>query len=85
MSGCPCGCIAPVGLPGIIAVRARRPVPLSRAYAAEPADPGLLIDDLVAANRILYDQVSMGSACPGVRHDKDPGRYLLSRSMALPW
>jgi ribulose-5-phosphate 4-epimerase/fuculose-1-phosphate aldolase len=55
---------------------------LPRAFAAEPADPAL-INDLVAANRILYDQgVVDGFGHVSARHDKDPGRYLLSRSMA---
>ena len=50
--------------------------------SAGPADAGLL-DDLVAANRILYDQgVVDGFGHVSVRHDKDPNRYLLSRSMA---
>lgn len=49
--------------------------------AGAPA-PGL-IDDLVAANRILYDQgVVDGFGHVSVRHDKEPDRYLLSRSMA---
>ena len=42
-----------------------------------------LLDDLVAANRILYDQgVVDGFGHVSVRHDKDQNRYLLSRSMA---
>jgi HCOMODA/2-hydroxy-3-carboxy-muconic semialdehyde decarboxylase len=50
--------------------------------SAGPALPALL-DDLVAANRILYDQgVVDGFGHVSVRHDKDPSRYLLSRSMA---
>ena len=50
--------------------------------SAGPADAALL-DDLVAANRILYDQgVVDGFGHVSVRHDKDPTRYLLSRSMA---
>jgi len=50
--------------------------------AAPPADP-TLIEDLVAGNRILYDQgVVDGFGHISVRHDKDPGHYLLSRSMA---
>jgi ribulose-5-phosphate 4-epimerase/fuculose-1-phosphate aldolase len=47
--------------------------------AADPA----LIDDLVAANRILYDQgVVDGFGHVSVRHDKNPAHFLLSRSMA---
>ena len=50
--------------------------------SAGPADPAL-IEDLVAGNRILYDQnVVDGFGHISVRHNKDPNRYLLSRSMA---
>jgi len=42
-----------------------------------------LIDDLVAANRILYDQgVVDGFGHVSGRHDKNPERFLLARSMA---
>src|SRR5499433_2490997 len=53
------------------------------AYAqTNPPDPKL-IDDLVAANRILYDQgVVDGFGHVSSRHDKNPERFLLSRSMA---
>ena len=47
-----------------------------------PADQAL-IDDLVAANRILYDQsVVDGFGHVSVRHDKNPEHFLLARSMA---
>ncbi len=60
------------------AVDAQAPLPAS-AGAADPA----LIEDLVAANRILYDQnVVDGFGHVSARHDKDPNRYLLARSMA---
>lgn len=50
--------------------------------SAGPPDAALL-DDLVAANRILYDQgVVDGFGHVSVRHDKNPARYLLARSMA---
>ena len=50
--------------------------------SAGPPDPALL-DELVAANRILFDQgVVDGFGHVSARHDKDPSRYLLSRSMA---
>ena len=50
--------------------------------SAGPANPAL-IEDLVAANRILFDQgVVDGFGHISVRHDKDPQRYLLARSMA---
>ena len=47
-----------------------------------PLDPAL-IDDLVAANRILADQgVLDGFGHVSVRHPTDPQRYLMSRSIA---
>src|SRR5260221_607644 len=45
------------------------------------ADPAL-IEDLVAANRILYDQgVVDGFGHVSLRHDKRPEHFLLARSM----
>ena len=50
--------------------------------SAGPASPQL-IEDLVAANRILADQgILDGYGHVSVRHDRDPNRYLLSRSRA---
>jgi HCOMODA/2-hydroxy-3-carboxy-muconic semialdehyde decarboxylase len=50
--------------------------------SAGPPDPAL-IDDLVAANRILADQgVVDGYGHVSVRHDKSPDRYLIARSLA---
>ena len=50
--------------------------------SAGSADPSL-IEDLVAANRILADQgVLDGYGHVSARHDHDPNRYLLSRSLA---
>jgi ribulose-5-phosphate 4-epimerase/fuculose-1-phosphate aldolase len=50
--------------------------------SAGPADPKL-IEDLVAANRILADQgVVDGYGHVSVRHPADPQRYLMSRSIA---
>jgi len=50
--------------------------------SAGPADPAV-IEDLVAANRILADQgVLDGYGHVSVRHPKNPQRYLLSRSRA---
>ncbi|MGC1898643.1 MAG: class II aldolase/adducin family protein, partial [Pseudolabrys sp.] len=50
--------------------------------SAGPVDPQL-IEDLVAANRILADQgVLDGWGHVSVRHPRDPNRYLLSRSRA---
>jgi ribulose-5-phosphate 4-epimerase/fuculose-1-phosphate aldolase len=54
-----------------------------RAQAtAGQADPHL-VEDLVAANRILADYgVLDGYGHVSARHDRDPNRYLLSRSLA---
>ena len=50
--------------------------------SAGPADPAL-IEDLVAANRILADQgVLDGWGHVSVRHNRDPNRFLLSRARA---
>ena len=50
--------------------------------SAGSADPSL-IEDLVAANRILADQgVLDGYGHVSARHDHDSNRYLLSRSLA---
>ena len=72
---CGCGCAYVALLPGLAHAQAG---PVS-AGAADPA----LVEDLVAANRILFDQgVVDGFGHVSVRHDKDPNRFLLSRSMA---
>lgn len=50
--------------------------------SAGPADPKL-IEELVAANRVLAREgVLDGWGHVSVRHDRDPNRYLLSRSRA---
>jgi ribulose-5-phosphate 4-epimerase/fuculose-1-phosphate aldolase len=54
----------------------------AQPVSAGSPDPAL-VDDLVAANRILYDQsVVDGFGHVSVRHNKDSSRYLLARSMA---
>jgi HCOMODA/2-hydroxy-3-carboxy-muconic semialdehyde decarboxylase len=54
----------------------------SEPTTAGSPDPAL-IEDLVAANHILFDQgVVDGYGHVSVRHDKNPDRYLLSRSLA---
>jgi HCOMODA/2-hydroxy-3-carboxy-muconic semialdehyde decarboxylase len=58
-----------------------------RPAAAQPASAGaatpLLVEDLVAANRILADQgVLDGFGHVSTRHDRDPSRFLMSRSLA---
>src|SRR5690348_6753608 len=63
----------------LLATRARAQTAPS---SAGPADPKL-VDDLVAANRILADQgVVDGYGHVSVRHPADPQRYLMSRSIA---
>jgi class II aldolase/adducin N-terminal domain-containing protein len=53
-----------------------------RPASAGPASP-LLIEDLVAANHILAAEgVLDGYGHVSVRHDRDPNRYLISRSLA---
>jgi ribulose-5-phosphate 4-epimerase/fuculose-1-phosphate aldolase len=53
-----------------------------QAVSAGPADPGL-IEDLVAANRILADQGVLDAyGHVSVRHPDHPARYLMSRSLA---
>jgi ribulose-5-phosphate 4-epimerase/fuculose-1-phosphate aldolase len=61
----------------------------SRRLAAQTAPPSAgaanpaLIEDLVAANRILVDQgVLDGYGHVSARHDRDANRYLMSRSIA---
>lgn len=50
--------------------------------SAGPADPKL-IEDLVAANRILADHGLLdGWGHVSVRHDKDPNRYLITRGVS---
>src|SRR5512132_1708306 len=71
------------GASGLAVVAAARG---ARAQAAPPTagppDPKL-IEDLVAANRILADQgVVDGYGHVSVRHDKVADRYLMSRSIA---
>ena len=59
--------------------------PRTQAPGDPPVDPKdpRLIDDLVAANRILFDQgVVDGFGHVSARHEGDPARFLLARSMA---
>jgi ribulose-5-phosphate 4-epimerase/fuculose-1-phosphate aldolase len=67
-------------LPLLLAALAMTPP--AAAQSAGAPDPAL-VDDLVAANRILYDQgVVDGFGHVSVRHDRDANRFLLARSMA---
>jgi HCOMODA/2-hydroxy-3-carboxy-muconic semialdehyde decarboxylase len=69
-------------LGAVAAVLGRRRAWAQAPASAGPADPAL-IDDLVAANRILADQgVVDGYGHVSVRHPADPQRYLMSRSLA---
>jgi ribulose-5-phosphate 4-epimerase/fuculose-1-phosphate aldolase len=55
---------------------------LAQPKSAGPPDPKV-VEDLVAASRVLADLgVVDGFGHVSVRHDKDPNRYLMSRSMA---
>jgi ribulose-5-phosphate 4-epimerase/fuculose-1-phosphate aldolase len=59
----------------------------SAPVQAQPTSAGTpdpkMIEDLVAASRVLADLgVVDGFGHVSVRHDKDPNRYLMSRSMA---
>jgi HCOMODA/2-hydroxy-3-carboxy-muconic semialdehyde decarboxylase len=86
MSTCLCHASAALGRRGFLAA-AVSAVALPAAGQAPPASAGLvrpaLLDDLVAANHILYQQgVVDGFGHVSVRHDSNPNRYLLSRSMA---
>jgi ribulose-5-phosphate 4-epimerase/fuculose-1-phosphate aldolase len=70
--------IMPVAAMWVASVATAQQVPVSGG----PVDPQL-IEDLVAANRILADQgVLDGWGHISVRHPRDPNRYLLSRSRA---
>ena len=77
---------APFGRRGFLATAALSTLaPSVQAQTPTSAGPvdAAVLDDLVAANRILYDQgVVDGFGHVSVRHDKNPDRYLLSRSMA---
>ncbi len=75
-----CGCFAAAMSPHLADAQGG-PAPAAPASAGPP-DPAL-VEDLVAANRILFDQgVVDGFGHVSARHDKDPNRFLLSRSMA---
>jgi len=67
---------------GTLAATAVDPAKASAAELAPPLDAALLAD-LVTANHVLFDQgVVDGFGHVSARHDKDPSRFLLARSMA---
>jgi ribulose-5-phosphate 4-epimerase/fuculose-1-phosphate aldolase len=69
-------CIAATVLAALPAAAQQRPA------SAGPADPKL-IEDLIAANRILAQQgVVDGMGHVSVRHNRDPNRYLISLARA---
>ena len=88
MSSCLCCQSLAVGRRGLLAAAIAaaaypRSLPAQTQLASAEPVAGTLLDDLVTANHILYDQgVVDGFGHISVRHDKDPNRYLLSRSMA---
>lgn len=64
-----------------VSVRPASPAPQA-PVSAGPADSAL-VEDLVAANRILYREgIVDGFGHVSVRHDRDPNRFLMSRSLA---
>lgn len=72
---------------GLVTARAVLAGPVRLFAQAAPASAGPaspeLIDNLVAANRILASEgVLDGFGHISVRHDKNPQRYLISRSLA---
>jgi HCOMODA/2-hydroxy-3-carboxy-muconic semialdehyde decarboxylase len=73
-------CLALVALAA--GVPARPAVAQQQTRSAGPVDAALL-EDLVAANRILVDQgVLDGFGHVSIRHPRDPGRYLMARNVA---
>ncbi len=86
MIHCCCGMPHALGRRALLATAIAAAAVPRRGHAAPAsagaADPAL-IDDLVVANHILFDQgVVDGFGHVSVRHNLDPNRYLLSRSMA---
>ena len=80
--GLTCACVALLAAGVILSNRVAAGQATPAPTSAGPADPKL-IEDLVAANRILADQgVLDGYGHVSVRHDRSPDRYLMSRSLA---
>jgi hypothetical protein len=64
---------------------AATPAAASTAPAGGAPDPHL-IEDLVSANHILASEgVVDAYGRVSARHDRSPGRYLLSRDLHRPW
>jgi ribulose-5-phosphate 4-epimerase/fuculose-1-phosphate aldolase len=69
-----------MAVPSFQSVSSREPQTVSSSAAPQQA---ALVEDLVCANRILYDQgVLDGFGHVSVRDEKNPAHFLLSRSMA---
>ena len=65
-----------------VGIEPRTAAAQSPPASAGPADPGL-IEDLVAANRVLAQEGVLDAyGHVSVRHPKDPNRYLMYRSLA---
>jgi HCOMODA/2-hydroxy-3-carboxy-muconic semialdehyde decarboxylase len=74
--------VAAAGLGAAASTLPRRLAAQTAPASAGAAAPAL-VEDLVAANRILADQnVLDGYGHVSVRHDRDANRYLMSRSIA---
>jgi ribulose-5-phosphate 4-epimerase/fuculose-1-phosphate aldolase len=75
---------SPVARRDLLVMAVSSPLVAAAAAQAAPATAdAALIDDLVAANRILYSEgVVDGFGHVSARHDKDSSRFLLARSMA---
>ncbi len=72
-----------IGALGVAATRGIARAEVPSAATADPARKAKLIEDLVAANRILVDQgVLDGYGHVSVRHPEDPGKFLMARSVA---
>ena len=80
----PGACLVGVGiaLSCMLPIAAQTAPPSRQPRTAGPATPGL-IEDLVAANRILAAEgIVEAYGHVSVRHDRDPNRYLMARSVA---
>lgn len=65
------------------ALTAAIPLMAQQAPASAGAADPKLIEDLIAANRILYNEgIVDGYGHVSVRHNRNPNRYLLARSLA---
>ncbi len=72
---------------GMLGAALLLPPPMSHAQQQSPASAGpvepALVEDLVAASRILVEQGVLDAfGHVSVRHPKDPGRFLMSLSLA---